>query len=315
MSANLLKNMIRKLVIVVIVVIVFLLLFTIMINIPGDIEPQLTKGESLPAIAESSSLVKIQFIDTAHFQTPEAFTMAGGSLFKNMEMIHGAILVTHREDTFLFDTGLGDKIDEQYEQDMPAMITPFMSYEKGESVIVQLNKNSDLPKPNRIILSHSHWDHASGIVDFPELDVWVPSSEYQFLKNAEPPAVFPSQVSSNSIKWREYSLSADDYAGFENSLDVYDDGSVVLVSLSGHSPGSIGMFVNTSDGQRYLFVGDAVWNLDAIKNLKSKFWISSMLADLNQEETSLIIAKLHALLKANPELKIVPAHDLRAWKI
>jgi len=296
---------------------ILIVILVVMFNIPGDIEPESSeqsKSRVLPKMPESASLVSIKLLETGGFKTPEAYTVAEGSLFKNIEMIHGAVLVTHRDDTFLFDTGLGENVDQQFEEDMPSLIAPFMAYEKGHSVFHQLENDSSLPKPNRIILSHAHWDHASGLVDFPNLDVWVTSDEYNFIQIAEPPAVFPSQVSSKTIQWNQYSLSADDYAGFENSLDVYQDGSIVIVSLSGHSPGSIGMFVNTSEGKRYFFIGDAVWNIDSVKNLKSKFWISSNLADADKDKTSSVVAALHSLMIQNPELKIVPAHDRRMWR-
>ncbi len=299
---------------ILIVVITLTVIFATVLNIPGNIKPIEPKENKLPSLPTSSDLVSVHFLDTARFQTPEAFTVAGGSIFKTIEMIHGAILVTHGSDSFLFDTGLGENVDLQFEQDMPAFLVPFMAYEKGQSVFAQLNENSNLPKPSKIILSHAHWDHASGIMDFPELDVWVRDSERNYMKEEGPPAIFPSQVSSPDIKWRTYSLSSDDYAGFPDSLDIYDDGSAVIVSLSGHSPGSVGLFVNSKEGKRYFFIGDAVWNLDGIKKLKTKFWISSFLVDHDKEKTNEIIAKIHALAAANPELVIVPAHDRRAWE-
>ncbi|PCI65070.1 MAG: MBL fold metallo-hydrolase [Gammaproteobacteria bacterium] len=297
-----------------IIVITLAVIFAVALNIPGNIESIQSKESKLPPIPTSSKLVEVHFLDTAHFQTPEAFTVSGGSIFKTAEMIHGAILVTHESDSFLFDTGLGENVDSQFKQDMPAFLVPFMSYQKGQSVLAQLSTNSKLPKPNKIILSHAHWDHASGIMDFPELDIWVTNAERNYMKEEGPPAVFPSQVSSPSIKWRTYSLSADDYAGFSDSLDIYDDGTAVLVSLSGHSPGSVGLFVNTKKGKRYFFIGDAVWNLDGLEKLKSKFWISSFLVDHDKQKTNAIVAKIVALATVNPELIIVPAHDRRAWE-
>ncbi|PHS14054.1 MAG: MBL fold metallo-hydrolase [Kangiella sp.] len=299
---------------ILIVVITLTVILATVLNIPGDIKPIEPNENKLPPLPTSSDLVNVRFFDTAHFQTPEAFTVAGGSIFKTIEMIHGAILVTHGSDSFLFDTGLGESVDSQFEQDMPAFLVPFMSYQKGKSVLAQLRANSTLPKPSKIILSHAHWDHVSGIMDFPELDIWVTNAERNYMKEEGPPAIFPSQVSSPDIKWRTYSLSADDYAGFSDSLDIYDDGTAVLVSLSGHTPGSIGLFVNTREGKRYFFIGDAVWNLDGLEKSRSKFWISSFLVDQDKEKTNAIVAKIIALVISNPELIIVPAHDRRAWK-
>jgi glyoxylase-like metal-dependent hydrolase (beta-lactamase superfamily II) len=108
----------------------------------------------------------------------------------------------------------------------------------------------------------------SGIVDFTELDVWVAEDEYSFIQSSGPPSIFPSQVYSDSIKWRRYELLDPGYTGFQESLDVFGHRAAVLFNLSGHSPGSVGLFVNTSNGVRRFFVGDAVWNFKSIRELK-----------------------------------------------
>ena len=88
---------------------------------------------------------------------------------------------------------------------------------------------------------------------------------------------------------------------------------MVLVGLAGHTPGSVGLFVNAKDGVRRFFVGDAVWNLKAVQELRRKFWLSSLFVDNDRAETDRVVAKLHALMQANPELKVIPAHDLSTW--
>ncbi len=303
----------KKLKITLIVIIVLVIAIFGLFNIPGDISIPTQARYELPPISSASSKVEIYLLETGHVNTPEAFTMAQGSLFKSFSIIHGAVLVKHDNDVFMFDTGLGRNIDSQFAEDMPFWLKPLMEYEKEDPAVDQL-QNSNLPQPNHIILSHAHWDHASGVVDFPNLEIWVLSSELEYIKSALPPAIFPSQVGSPDIKWKEYKLNKINYAGFSQSLDLYGDGTVVLVALPGHSPGSVGLFVNAKDGVRRFFVGDAVWNLNAVQNLKKKFWLSSNMVDDDKKATSLIVAKLYALMQANPDLKIIPAHDKSTWK-
>jgi glyoxylase-like metal-dependent hydrolase (beta-lactamase superfamily II) len=259
-------------------------------------------------------VVSVHFLKTAFAKTAEAFTIAGGSLFKSFRMVHGAVLVQHGKDTFLFDTGLGQQIDAQFAKDMPFWLKPMMAYQKQASVLELLKKNPALPRPKRIFLSHTHWDHASGVVDFPKLEIWVTKEELHYTKTAKESGLFPSQVGPKSIRWRPYQLQAKPYAGFPESYDLYGDGTVVFVRLFGHTPGSVGLFVNAKDGIRRFFVGDAVWNVDSIKKRRGNFWISSRIADHNTKKARRVIAQLHALHKANPTLQIIPAHDLRTWK-
>jgi len=294
-------------------IMIFIISILIVFKIPGNITPSSDNAVRLPPYSLAEENVELHFIVTAKASTLEALSMAQGSLFKMFEMVHGAILVTHGEDSFLFDTGLGRHIDSQFAEDMPFWLKPVMAYEKTQAAVDQIEKNTQLSQPTRIFLSHGHWDHVSGVVDFSDAEIWLVKSELDFIKSNGPPAIFPSQVGSSSIKWHQYALNDKPYAGFSKSYDIYADGSAVIVSLSGHSPGSVGLFVNTSDGMRRFFVGDAVWNLKAIQLLRSKFWIPSKIVDHDQAATALAIAKIKALMDANPDLKVIPAHDLSAW--
>ena len=299
---------------IVVIISTTLLITTLLIfNVPGNIPPPTETGVKLPPPAASSGEVDLFLLATGHAEAPEAFTMAQGALFKSFAMVHGAVLVTHGDDSFLFDTGLGRHIDSQFSKDMPFWLKPLMAYEKEEPVADQLQDSEHLPQAKRIFLSHAHWDHVSGVIDFPDLEIWVPSAEYAYIKSGVPPSIFTSQVGSPDIKWKEYALKDASYAGFPRSYDLYGDGSAVLVGLAGHTPGSVGLFVNAKDGVRRFFVGDAVWNLNAVRELRRKFWLSSLIVDNDRAEADLVVAKLHALMQANPELKIIPAHDLSTW--
>ena len=46
------------------------------------------------------------------------------------------------------------------------------------------------------------------------------------------------------------------YRGFDQSRDVFGDGSVVLVPAGGHTPGSIIAFVSLPDVKHYALIGD-----------------------------------------------------------
>ena len=290
------------------------LIALMLLEVSGDVTPALTADAELPPFTIISNSVEVHLFDTARGSMLEAMTMAQGSIFNQFEMLYGAVLVRHGDNSFLFDAGLARDVDAQFAADMPFLIKPIMSYDKGVAVVDQLRQLPELPQPQRIFLSHVHWDHASGIVDFPQLPVWVPAAERQFVETAKPPAVFPSQVGLSSIKWHTYDFSEQPYAGFPLSLDVFGDGAVVLVNMSGHTPGSVGMFVNSSDGVRRFFVGDAVWNFDAVSKLRSKFWLSALLSGEDSNEAAIVVGRLHALMQANPELKIIPAHDVRVWR-
>lgn len=252
--------------------------------------------------------VRFTLFKTSEVKTQEGLAFEGGNLFKSVTINHMALLVQHPRGRFVFDTALGRDIDRQYHQDMPWWAKPLFSYGPVTPLRDQL-EGARLGPVDRIILSHAHWDHASGLLDFPRAEVWITPAEKEFIAGSHPGAVLPSQVDSPAINWKVFELEKAPFASFDRSRDVFGDGSVVLVPLAGHTPGSVGLFLTVTSGQQYFFCGDVVWKLDAAKQVKPKFWIPSRIVDNDRPATLKSIEHLHRLMEANPSLVVVPTHD------
>lgn len=255
--------------------------------------------------------VAFSVIKTGKSSAKEALVWSGGSWGRNVDNNFSAILIRHGDRELLFDTGLGAKVDSQYAQGMPGWAHAFFKYDKPiDPVRAQLQRAGVAPV-RQIILSHSHWDHASGVVDFPEAEVWVSPEELAVIKKpgAGLGQAWTSQVGDPRIAWRSLTFTPVAYHGFDRSLDLFGDGSVVLVPQYGHTPGSVGLFLTTSSGRRYFFCGDAVWSAAAIKDARRKSWLANQLADGDKARTQAEIVRMSALAKREPDLTIVPAHD------
>jgi glyoxylase-like metal-dependent hydrolase (beta-lactamase superfamily II) len=268
----------------------------------------LVAAAGLPAFAAAPPKVSFAIVKTGHSTVQESLLYAGGDKKKTVENDFSAFLIRHGDDAFLFDTGLGARIDAQYARDMPGWKQRFFKYLKPIVPARDQLARGGLPPISRIILSHSHWDHASGVVDFPQAEVWLSKEELGFIRGGN---AWPSQVGDPAIRWRTIAFQPKPYRGFPESLDLYGDGTVVLVPQFGHTPGSVGMFVTTSSGRRFFFCGDTVWSAAAIPQGRPKFWLAGLLADSDGARTKAEIERMRALLKADPGLTIVPAHDSR----
>lgn len=276
--------------------------------------PAARAANSAPAASElvprPAKAVDVRFtlFKTSEVKTQEGFAFEGGDLFKAITVNHTAVLVQHPRGRFLFDTALGRNIDHQYRQDMPFWAKPLFSYGPVKPLRDQLEA-AQLGPVDRIILSHAHWDHASGLVDFPRAEVWITQPEKDFIAQSHPGAVLPSQVNVPALNWKVYDLEDRPFASFSRSRDVFGDGSVVLVPLSGHTPGSVGLFLTVRSGQQYFFCGDVVWRLEAARRVTPKFWLPSRIVDNDRPATLQSIEHLNRLMGANPSLVVVPTHD------
>ena len=73
------------------------------------------------------------------------------------------------------------------------------------------------------------------------------------------------------------------------------------------------IFVTLSNGTRYAFVGDVVWQLEGITEREERPWVTGRRADTDGEANRENLLRMIALKERLPELIIVPAHDMRAF--
>lgn len=274
----------------------------------GRAPPSRSAGVSGPG-----SGVRLAIVNTASLQVREGLVFAGGDFGKEVRNTFSAILVQHGRDVLLFDSGLGSQIAAQYRADMPYWQRPFFRYEEPVRPVVAQLAGQGLPPVTRIILSHSHWDHASALGDFPDAEVWAPPEELAVVAHPHGGVggAWGSQVGAAAIKWRALRFADVPYAGFARSRDLFGDGSVVLVPLFGHTAGSVGMFASTAGGHRYFFVGDVVWSAAALREGAPRFWPARLLVDHDATATQAAIAQVRRAQQADPGLVVVPAHDGR----
>jgi glyoxylase-like metal-dependent hydrolase (beta-lactamase superfamily II) len=114
-----------------------------------------------------------------------------------------------------------------------------------------------------ILLTHAHWDHVSGVPDFPGVPVLLTAAEYRFI-DVGGFATETARKMKTTASFEEYAFDRVTYLGFDQSRDLYGDGSIVMVPVPGHTPGSVAVFVTLPHGARYAFVGDLVWQLEGL---------------------------------------------------
>jgi glyoxylase-like metal-dependent hydrolase (beta-lactamase superfamily II) len=265
-------------------------------------------GWAASAAAQDLGGLQFALIKTGSTESRAGLAYADGSLLQPFRLNYIAVLVKHRSGTLLYDTGLGTRVDQQAAADSPWWAKMLAGYEQLNPARRQLDA-AGVPLPARIFVSHAHWDHISALEDFPDAQVWITVPEREFLRHGKPPAVWPSQVASRRIHWKEFAFESKPVLGFDQTFDLFGDGNAVLVAMPGHTPGSTGLLLTTDSGNRYFFVGDTVWNAAAIGVESPKSWLGRRFADSDAPQVQTQIGKLRRLQQLLPDMVIVPAHD------
>ena len=235
-----------------------------------------------------------------------AFAYRGGGFSDKRDLAMVAALVTHPRGDVLIDTGLGRTIDAQFAR-LPFWFRAATRFTKGTPAVDQLAGT----KPSAILLTHAHWDHVSGVPDFPDTPVWVTAEERRFI--ADSGWISATARDCTNARWEEYGFEGGPYLGFPKSHDVYGDGAIVVVPAPGHTPGSVIVFVSLPTGKRYAFVGDLAWQREGITEREERPWLTRMIGDRDPGAVREGLIHMAAIKTKIPALVLAPAHDARAF--
>lgn len=159
--------------------------------------------------------------------------------------------------------------------------------------------------PDVALSTHAHWDHVSGLLDLPGLPAVLHGEELDWAASGEKAPVGGVRRGLADRELLAFDLDGPPVLTFARSHDLFGDGSVVLVDLAGHTPGSVGVLLATDDGP-VLLVGDAAWHGLQVDNLRQRSGFLGCLVDVDREETWRTLHRLHVLPSTIP---VVPAHD------
>jgi N-acyl homoserine lactone hydrolase len=263
----------------------------------------------LPPASPPASMAVFQ-LPTGVTHRSAAFAYRGGSFSDARDFAMTAVLVRHPRGDLLVDAGFGRHVDTHLRL-MPFAFRAITRYTRGQPAAEQLDAAGyDRKKLRAILLTHSHWDHASGVADFPGTPVWVTAAERRFIADG---GVRTAVARASSARYEEYAFEGGPYLGFPASHDVYGDGSIVVVPAPGHTPGSVIVFLALPSGQRFALVGDLVWQLEGITEREERPWIWRSLGDSDPPGVRENLLRMAAIAARFPDVVLVPAHDQRGF--
>ncbi len=262
-------------------------------------------SDPLPAADPPPGMATYQ-LPTGTFETSAALAVRGGSFRDRRHLAASAVLVRHPKGDLLIDAGFGADVAAHI-----AMLPRFVRspHQVGRTVGAQLDASGyDRGRLLGVLLTHSHWDHVSGLDSLRGTPIWMNAGERQYASENSDGKVFRHVSRGHDI--HEYGFENRPYLGFPSSHDVHGDGSVVIVLAGGHTTGSVIVFVTVPSGARYAFIGDLTWQLDGIRRRAERPWLMSKLADSDPGQVRQDLLRMIAL---DGLMQIVPAHDLDAY--
>ncbi len=258
----------------------------------------------LPEAAPPPGMAVCQ-LPTGTYETRAAFAVRGGRFRDKRHFAATAILVQHPKGDLLIDAGFGSDVAAH------VAVLPRLQrapYQAAKTVSEQFDASGyDRGRLLGVLVTHSHWDHVSGLGELP-VPIWMNPDELRYAAGDPGGQVFRAVSAGHDI--REYEFGGPPYLGFPASFDVFGDGSVVIALAGGHTPGSVVVFVTLPSGKRYAFIGDLTWQLDGISRRVERPLLLRMLADSDPGQVRQGLLRVIALAGL---MQVVPAHDRDAY--
>jgi glyoxylase-like metal-dependent hydrolase (beta-lactamase superfamily II) len=272
-------------------------------------------GSRLPEAASVDG-VSFSVIRGAEMKSLEGFSVRGGSLLKPFISGLAAFVVEHPRGRLLIDAGVGRDLPEHLKT-TPLLLQTMASLTVRRPTIDALgSRGLEVGDIRGIVLTHSHWDHVSGLADLPGVPVWMTTEELRHARSDDEGGRLYREIEAEGpLNLSELSFSGGEYGPFDASSDFFGDGTVVLVPMPGHTPGSIGVFVNLPSRKRFLVIGDTSWTKEGVDWPAEKPWLARRMVDVDPAGVREQLVLLHQLQRANPDLLIVPAHDARVHEL
>jgi N-acyl homoserine lactone hydrolase len=157
------------------------------------------------------------------------------------------------------------------------------------------------------ILSHLHQDHIGGIRYLPSAEFIVADTEWRAMEQprSEMNGFLRRHIDLPGVRYRRIAFTPTDDAAlapFTSAYDVMGDGSLVLLPVPGHTPGSTALLVRRPDEAPLLMVGDLTYGADLLE--------AGRIPGVGDKAGLRTASSLVLRLKERyADLVILPAHD------
>jgi N-acyl homoserine lactone hydrolase len=236
-----------------------------------------------PALAqvEKPGVEKLYILDCGQGRAGDQSRWSPGvNVGVPIDMVDSCYLIKHAQGWFLWDTGVTDTLAALPEGQRPE--NPAMTqWRRPKTLAAQIEQLGVKPADIKYVaISHTHPDHIGNVELFPQAMLLVQRAEYEW----------PSPLGVGRFK-PEHPVTK-----LEGDRDVFGDGSVVIISTPGHTPGHQSLLVTLPKTGAVVLSGDAAhfkdnwdhrrvpsFNFDKEKTIASMQRIADLMAQHNAQ--------------------------------
>ncbi len=254
----------------------------------------------LPARAEESAL-RLYTFNCGDIKVLDLNVMDDTDSYagQTKDLSDSCYLIQHRNEYMLWDTGLPTALIGKTEEErkngafLPSLQTP----------LVELLAGIDVKPENikKIGISHVHFDHIGQAANFKGANLLIGEKDYNLLFSGETAAEgFDKAPLENWAAGTSVTKVSGDY-------DVFGDGSVIMLSMPGHTPGHSSLQVNLKNSGTIILSGDLYHFHENMEN--------GRLPDFNtsREETLASFAKMKEKIDET-KARFIIQHDPEDFK-
>jgi N-acyl homoserine lactone hydrolase len=209
----------------------------------------------LPVATNAGVADKLYRLDCGHsLANDESVWTPGENVGRDIQFSSTCWLIKHGSEWLLWDTGVPESSlhDPRGWSTLPKLIV----YHLDRSLTEQLASIGVRPSDiGRIAISHTHGDHIGNVGVFPNATILMQKAEYQWIHSANGSN---DDVNELMALARKLLGTPQHLQLVDEDFDLFDDGSVTLISTPGHTPGHQSLLVHLKNTGFIVLSGDVV---------------------------------------------------------
>lgn len=244
-------------------------------------------GQSEQAKKEEASTADVQLwrLDCGVVRVNDlnAFSDVHAYTGRSRQLTASCYLIRHGADYMLWDAGIAESL-----KGKPTSAKDPISLTLSVTVAEQLAKIDVKPEQIKLLgISHYHGDHIGQAPRFTAAKLLIGQDDLDTLKAGPAPRIDPAPLA----RWISGGGEAE---GVKGDKDVFGDGSVVMLSLPGHTAGHHGLLVRLRNKGAVLISGDTAhfsenlvndgvpgFNIDRAQSLASLGRLKGLTTNMN----------------------------------